>query len=220
MQTAQFADLQPQLFWHDTSLHVMETVASGVLQRGDKTQLILNDMQQHQLLETWLKPQQQLLYIMQNKKKIKSLGHALGMVLSGRGLLANLSIQENIMLPFLYHNQPQHTEQAHMQLENVAATLGLASILGEKAGLRSPLIHALVSLCRCVLQQASFMVMQQPCAQMSLHEAEQFRPLARRVVDSLGAGLLYITDNVEDDAQFVFGQQLGFVSGKHDEGNR
>jgi len=209
MNTELFSDLQPKLCWNEVLLEDKLTVFSGTLERGSNAQLVLSETHQNQLFKAWLNASHpQCLQVIQSQKMLKSLGYALGVVLSGRGLLANITIQENIMLPFLYHDQLQYTKQAQLQLEKVAQTLGLEDILGEQTGLRSPLIHGLVSLCRCVLQQASFIVMQQPCAKMSNQEKRQFREISKRVVTSLDAGLLYITDTVDDDGGFEFDKHL------------
>jgi len=210
-----FPDLQPKLCWTDMPLDDELIVLSGTLERGNQVQLVLSETKQHQLFKSWLNVRHpQCLQVIQSQKKLNSLGYALGVVLSGRGLLANITIQENIMLPFLYHDQLQYTKQAYRQLEKVAQTLGLENILDEQTGLRSPLIHGLVSLCRCVLQQASFIVMQQPCTKMSNQEQQQFRDIAKRVVTSLGAGLLYVTDTIHDDGGFKFDEQLDVQNGE------
>jgi len=206
LSAAQFSDLQPRLVLEKVSLNSNWAFPDMVLERGDKVQVVLSEENQHRLLELWLHEYPPVVH--QNKQTVQTLGHALGMVLNGRGLLANISIQENIMLPFLYHHNAQDTEQAHLQLEHVASTFGLHDKLGEQTGLRSPLTHGLVSLCRCVLQQASFVVMQQPCASMSLSEEEYFRPLAKRVIESLDAGVIYLTTSVEDTADFSFSSTL------------
>ena len=180
-----------------------------VLERGDKLQVTLSEEHQLYLLEQWStkhKPE-----ITQNNKAKQTLGHAVGVVLNGKGLLANITLEENIMLPFLYHNPAHEVDQAHVQLERVASTLGLHEKLGERAGLRSPLTHGLVSLCRCLLQQASFVVMQQPCAGMSVKEAEYFRPLAKRAIESLDAGMIYLTTSVDDTGSFTFSSTLNLT---------
>ncbi|MDX8383489.1 MAG: hypothetical protein R8M45_05370 [Ghiorsea sp.] len=215
MSTSSFVDLQPRMLLEKVHLNSNWAFPDMMLERGDKLQVTLSEDHQLHLLEQWFTKHQP--EITQNNQSQQTFGHAVGMVLNGKGLVANITIEENIMLPFLYHNHAQEIDQAHLQLERVATTLGLHEKLGERAGLRSPLTHGLVSLCRCLLQQASFVVMQQPCASMSVKEAEYFRPLAKRVIESLDSGMIYLTTSADDTGSFTFSSSLNLTPREVDE---
>lgn len=198
-------DTLPHLFWPDTRLDAHSFMPSTSLFCGEHVHVTCPEPQQCILLTSWFAQQSEMsLHVVQQGKQLKCVGGAVAVVLDGRALLANISIQENIMLPFLYHHDVQKLNYAQAQLQTVAATLGLNKILHEKAGLRSPLVHALVGLSRVMLQQASFVILQQPFSSMDKQETITFTRLVKDVVKSSGLGMVYLTASTEDQADFEF----------------
>ncbi len=207
-----FPDIKPRLSWPETALEQRCFLPAVTLAQGESLQLICPEYCQSLLLEFWFSERSNLsVRAAGHKKRYKTFGHAVAVVLNGKALVANLTIRENIMLPFLYHYDSEMAIQAQSQLQRVAEMFGLSSILFERAGVRSPLVHGLVSLCRAVLQQAHFIVMQQPCASMDVQEAEAFSKLAKHAIKGLDAGMVYLTTSAEDQGGFSFAKQIGIL---------
>jgi len=160
------------------------------LQRGEVIQLIVPDDIQEELVDLWLFPSEK-------KKRLQGLGQDIGFVLNGRGILANLTIKENIMLPILYHRS-EVVVKALNRIDALLDETQLKPLLEERAGLRSARVNNNVSLCRCALQQASYIVMQQPQSSMSKKEARQFTKLALQIASDLHAGVVYLTASEDD----------------------
>lgn len=116
-----------------------------------------------------------------------------GIMIQRRGLLANLSVRENLLLPFLYRGENARIAEAENEVESVAEYLGLAGILHEQAGERSGYTHALVSLGRCLLLHPAIIIAQEIHVGLSPELLAQFRHLAIDVLQQLGSGLLYLT---------------------------
>ncbi len=195
----------PHLYWSDTKLDEHSFIPSINLLCGEYVHVTCADYHQCTLLTSWFSKQnEKSLHVVKQGQQLRCIGGSVAVVLNGRALLANISIQENIMLPFLYHHDLQTLHDAQAQLKTVAETFGLDKILHEKAGLRSPLIHGLVSLSRAVLQQANFIILQQPFSSMDKQETATFAKLVKDVVKRLGVGMVYLAASAEDQADFEF----------------
>lgn len=136
-----------------------------------------------------------------------------GIMIRHRGLLANLSLRENLMLPFLYHGDAGRIARAEHELDGVAERLGLAGMLHEQAGERPSYVHALVSLGRCLLLHPAIIVAQEIHVGMSPEHLERFRDLAIAALAELGSGLLYLTSTEHEGSGVHFDHTL--VPGAH-----
>jgi ABC-type lipoprotein export system ATPase subunit len=125
-----------------------------------------------------------------------------------RGILANLSLRENLLLPFLYHGGAERIASAEHEVDDVAERLGLAGMLQEQAGERSGYTHALVSLGRCMLLHPAIIVAQEIHVGMSPEHLERFRELAIAALAELGAGLLYLTSTEHEGSGVHFDRTL------------
>jgi len=132
-------------------------------------------------------------------------------MLHQRSALANLSLRENIMLPFLYAGRDDETARAAAALPGIAARLEIADKLEEQAGERSGYMHGLIALGRTMLMQPEFIVVQDAHAGMQPHRQETFRKLFCEVVDALGAGVLYLSASEQDGSGLDFCQSLAFA---------
>ena len=132
----------------------------------------------------------------------------IGVMIRHRGLLANLSLRENLLLPFLYHGDGERISKAEQEVETVAAFLGLTEMLEEQAGERSGYMHALVSLGRCMLLQPVIIVAQEIHVGMSPEHLDQFRDLAIAALAKLGSGLLYLTSTEQEGSGVNFDRTL------------
>ncbi|MDX8382401.1 MAG: hypothetical protein R8M14_09865 [Ghiorsea sp.] len=159
------------------------------LHAGEVIQLVATKADQDDLIAAWLTAK--------GSNQMQGLGKEVGFVLNGLGLVANLSLKENIMLPLLYH-QIKHKKAAKQKLAELVQTLEMEDMMHEQAGLRSARLNSEVSLCRCVLQQAEFIIMQQPQSSMSKNEAVAFTERMLKVVEDLGAGVVYMTASAND----------------------
>lgn len=119
-------------------------------------------------------------------------------VLRHKGLMANLSMRENLMLPFACEADQQKVAMAKEKLPQVAEFLGLEKQLERQAGERSPYTHALVSLGHCLLKQASFMVVQEVDFGLSSERLQLFRDKLLQVIQGLQPGILYLSASNEN----------------------
>lgn len=132
----------------------------------------------------------------------------IGIMIRHRGLLANLSLRENLLLPFLYHGDATRIAGAERELDAIASWLGLADVLHEQAGERSGYMHALVSLGRCLLSRPAIIVAQEIHVGMSPEHLERFRELAIAALARLGSGLLYLTSTEQEGSGVHFDRTL------------
>lgn len=126
-----------------------------------------------------------------------------GSMIRQRGLMANLSIRENLLLPFLYDSDERHLTEAKERLDEVAEFLGLDA-LDTQAGHRSSYTHALVSLGHCLLKQPDIIVAQEVHVGMSPERLASFAEKARSAVEMLDAGVLYLTSTLYEGSLLTF----------------
>jgi len=129
-----------------------------------------------------------------------------GSMIRRRGLLANLNIRENLLLPFLYAEDSSCLKKAEDEVESVAEFLGLSSLLYEQAGERSAYTHALVSLGHCLLKRPDVIVAQEVHVGMPPERLESFREKAKVAMQQLGAGVLYLTASRHEGSGLEFSQ--------------
>ena len=120
-------------------------------------------------------------------------------LLANWGMLANLSIRENLLLSFLYHGDPASIAAAEAQLPQVAEQLDLLWCLDEQAGERPPHVHALIGLGRVLLLRPQFVIMQEILAALPPERLFEFEKLVRRVLSGCNAGLLYLSELAQDE---------------------
>ncbi len=131
-----------------------------------------------------------------------------GSVLQHRGVMANLSLRENLLLPFLYDGDAMRLKAAEERLDEVADLLGLSDRLHEQAGERSAYTHGIVSLGRCLLQRPRIVVAQDVHCGMPPDRLQRFRTLFAQTLDALGAGLLYLSTSGHDGTGLAFASSL------------
>ena len=139
-------------------------------------------------------------------------------MLHRRGVMANLSLRENLLLHFLYHGDQQALMQAEQDLPEVAAFLGIADALDEQAGERSPYTHGIVSLGRCLLQKPDIIVAQDVHSGMPPHRLQRFCAMFGEALSRLQAGLLYLSTSVYDGSGVDFEHSLELDIGIADGG--
>jgi len=128
----------------------------------------------------------------------------IGSMIRRRGLLANLSMRENLLLPFLYAEDTSCLNRAEDEVETVAEFLGLSSLLYEQAGERSVYTHALVSLGHCLLKRPDVIVAQEVHVGMPPERLQTFRDKAKEAVTQLNAGVLYLTSSIHEGSGLEF----------------
>jgi len=134
-------------------------------------------------------------------------------LLHHRGTIANLSLRENLLLPFLYRGDEDVLVQAEQDLTEVAVFLGLVDNLDEQAGERSAYTHGIISLGRCMLQKPDIIVAQDVHCGMPPHRLQQFRGLFLEAMESLQAGLLYLSTSEHDGSGIMFEDSLELTAG-------
>ena len=126
-----------------------------------------------------------------------------GSMIRHRGLMANISIRENLLLPFLYCGDEEKLQSAKSRVDEVAEFLGLEG-LDTQAGERSGYTHALVSLGHCVLQEPDVIVAQEVHVGMSPDRLKKFAVKAREALEKLGSGVLYLSGSEHEGSGLKF----------------
>jgi len=126
-----------------------------------------------------------------------------GSMIRHRGLMANLSLRENLLLPFLYCGDEGCLQKAKARVDEVAEFVGLER-LEQQAGERSGYTHALLSLGHCLLQQPDVIVAQEVHVGMSPDRAQIFREKAKAALELLGSGVLYLSASAHEGSGLKF----------------
>lgn len=132
----------------------------------------------------------------------------IGIILRQRGAMANLSLRENLLLPFLYSTEPQTLLQAEKSLPEVAAFLDITNDLDRQAGECSPCTHRLISLGRCLLQRPAVIVAQDIHTGIAFEHLPRFRSLFVEALRKLQCGLLYLSASEQEDWDIDFDHSL------------
>jgi ABC-type branched-subunit amino acid transport system ATPase component len=131
-------------------------------------------------------------------------------VLHQRSALANLSLRENILLPFLYKNREPEMSRTIGALPDIAARLEITDLLDEQAGERSSYMHGMISLGRAMLLQPDFIVVLDTHMGMQPSRQDFFCSLFCSFVEETGAGVLYLSASVRDASGLQFCRSLEF----------
>ncbi|MES0371095.1 MAG: hypothetical protein ABUK11_02350 [Mariprofundaceae bacterium] len=126
-----------------------------------------------------------------------------GSMIRHRGLMANLSLRENLLLPFLYNCDAASLERAKSRVDEVAGFLGLEG-LDTQAGERSNYTHALISLGHCILQEPDVIVAQEVHVGMSPDRLKMFATKASEALKMLGSGVLYLSASEHEGSGMKF----------------
>ncbi len=195
------------LYWHDLML-CEKTLTADHVMRGERVRLVMHEKLQKMLLATfflcplsqscvsqdvWLKRKQHK--VMAGSPEFYA---QVGCMIRQRGLLANLSLKENLLLPFLYSDQRGVLEQAEKDLKQVAHFLEIEGILNEKAGERPPYMHGLMGLGHCLLKKPNIVVTQELHLGMQSEYAARFRRKVLKALKILNPGVLYLTSSKSD----------------------
>lgn len=115
------------------------------------------------------------------------------------GYLTNLTLRENLLLPFLYGNDRERLQEAEARLEDISAWLGFADRLDMHPGSDlSRSLHHLVSLGRCVLERPDIIVIQDVHFGLRRQDFESFRQVLQAAFAQMKSGILYLTDSETD----------------------
>lgn len=210
------------LFWRDIEIHGGRFPA-GVLAQGEHMRLIAPGKYQYAWLEHLFTPEDtgdkaSWLMWLQTETASYQAGSCeflerVGTMLRHRGLLANLSLRENLLLPFLYRGKGEQVERAEHELGEVAEFLGIADALDTQAGERSPFTHALISLGRCLLLKTPIIIAQEVHTGLSPARLMLFRDAFEQALDRLQAGLLYLTASEHEGSGIAFDRTLSLEMG-------
>jgi len=126
-----------------------------------------------------------------------------GSMIRHRGLMANLSLRENLLLPFLYCADDDCLQKAKQEVDEVAAFLELEG-LDTQAGERSNYTHALISLGHCMLQKPDVIVAQEVHVGMTPDRFKRFKNKTREALETSGAGMLYLSASTREGSGIKF----------------
>jgi ABC-type Na+ transport system ATPase subunit NatA len=209
--------MREALWWRKLQLINVELPESSV-GIGEHVRLIMDEADQHTMMDRIInvlpgdEPDAWQVWLETGRGKFRADTpefHArVGIMIRRRGLLANLSLRENLLLPFLYHGNAERIAKAEQEVESVADFLGLLNILNEQAGERSSYTHALISLGRCMLAHPAIIVAQEIHIGMSPERLMRFRDMAIEALQRLGAGLLYLSSTEYEGSGVHFDRTL------------
>jgi ABC-type multidrug transport system ATPase subunit len=209
--------MREALWWRKQRLWDAE-LAEASVGVGEHVRLIMEEAYQHAMMDRIIdvapgdEPGAWQVWLETGQGKFRSdtpAFHArVGIMIRRRGLLANLSLRENLLLPFLYHGDAARIARAEQEVEAVADFLGLWDVLDEQAGERSNYTHALLSLGRCMLMHPAIIVAQEIHVGMSPERQMHFRDLAIEALQQLGSGLLYLTSTEHEGSGVHFDRTL------------
>jgi len=205
------------LWWRSLKLTGAELPESSV-SLGEHVRLIMDESCQHAMMDRIInvppsdEPEAWQIWLETEQGKFRAdtpeFHDRVGIMIRRRGLLANLSLRENLLLSFLYHGDAERLAAAEQEVESVAAFLGLADMLDEQAGERSGYTHALLSLGRCMLLHPAIIVAQEIHVGMPPERLMRFRDMAIGALQQLGSGLLYLTSSEYEGSGVRFDRTL------------
>jgi len=202
------------LHWNDLTL-CRATLPNDHVKRGERVHCIMPEAAQKELLEMlFLCPLSQgcmeskTLWITQGERTLHAGGDEfcqhIACMLQHRGLLANLTLKENLLLPALYSDQKDVLQRAEQALPYVADFLDMQDKLHEKAGERPPYVHALMSLGHCLLKKPAIVVAQHMYTGMEEEYAKKFRRKMLRALKVWNPGVLYLSRSHVAQLTFPF----------------
>jgi len=201
------------LHWKELTLCQKILPADHVL-KGEHVRLVMHERMQRVLLDkfflcplsqgctsdsVWLERDQEIL-----PAGSSAFCEQVGCVIRQRGLLANLTLKENLLLPFLYADDAAGLQRAEKDLQQVASFLELDKKLNEKAGERSIYMHGLMSLGHCLLKQPNIIISQELHLGMQAEFAAKFRRKVLRAMEIFNPGVLYLTDSKSENSGLLF----------------
>lgn len=120
------------------------------------------------------------------------------------GLLANLTLYDNLLLPALYHQHPI----SNKQVKEVITLLDLTEQIHQQAAERDNELHARIALGQCLLYPPKMIVIQDICTSLSPKNKHCFYDLLHIVLQRTGAGLCYISSSEHVSFPVHFSHQL------------
>jgi len=203
------------LYWRDVEV-CGQRLSDGHVCRGEHVRFVMNANMQQEFLNHFF-PQFLLSESGEANVWLEHQGSRLiagtpefcariGSMIRRRGLLANLNMRENLLLPFLYAENANQLKKAESEVDDIADFLGLTTLLYEQAGERSAYTHALISLGHCLLKKPDVIVAQEVHIGMPPDRLEIFRDKAAEAMQMLGSGILYLSSSPHEGSGLNFGQ--------------
>lgn len=200
--------------WNDLQLLDID-IPAGCIRRGEKQRLVVPQRYQFEWLKKMSTPGGGVWLCTEGGEiacGTEPFVQHVACVLHQRSALANLSLRENILLPFLYKNRETETARAIQALPDIAARLEIADLLDEQAGERSSYMHGVISLGRAMLLQPDFIVVLDAHMGMQPSRQDFFCSLFCSFVEETGAGVLYLSTSVQNASGMEFCQSLELPS--------
>jgi len=200
------------LHWNDLKLFG-DLLPADQVSRGENVRIVMNNRFQYAFLSLMFPDMGEQgslassIWLQSDGQKFPAGSHEfclrVGSMIRHRGLMANLSIRENLLLPFLYCGNEACLQDARKRVDEVAEFIGLER-LDQQAGERSGFTHALVSLGHCLLQKADVIVAQEVHVGMPPDRLQVFRETANAALEQLGSGVLYLSASEHEGSDLTF----------------
>ena len=112
----------------------------------------------------------------------------------GGRLFRELTVQDNLEVTGVGLGLSRR--QAEIEARRILQWMGLAHLAGQLAGSLPYTDERRVGIARAIVGSPGFLLLDEPAAGMSEHEAEDLRAIIARIVGELGCGVLLIEHNV------------------------
>ncbi len=123
---------------------------------------------------------------------------------SGR-LFRELSVRDNLEVTGV--SMGLNRRQAGLEADRVLAWMGIGHLSELMSGALPYTDERRVSIGRAVMLNPAFLLLDEPAAGMSEHEAHDLSTLIKRIVDEIGCGVLLIEHNIRmvlDTCEYIF----------------
>ena len=204
--------MSDRLQWEDIPLFG-DVLSADVVERGRNIRIVMNNRFQYAFLSIMFPDMgaqgsfASLIWLESDGKRYPAGSPEfclrVGSMIRHRGLMANITIRENLLLPFLYSGDETKLKRARERVDEIAEFLDLEG-LDSQAGERSGYTHALVSLGHCMLQEPDVIVAQEVHVGMSPDRLKKFAEKAKEALGILGSGVLYLSASEQDQSGIKF----------------
>jgi phospholipid/cholesterol/gamma-HCH transport system ATP-binding protein len=137
----------------------------------------------------------------------------IGYTFEGGGLLANRTLEENLILPHLYHNLSE-PEEVKESIRKIAKRFKFEALLDRRPAMVSGGLRKLVTILRPVLLRPSFLLMDDPFSGLDPDTSRELEKLVLELRSNSEIETVYFTSRDETWPGRLNAQPLWVESGK------
>lgn len=138
---------------------------------------------------------------------------AIGYTFESGGLLTNRTLEENLLLPHLYHNL-SNADSVRREIKDVATRFKFIKLLDRRPALVSGGLRKLVTILRTILLRPSFLVMDDPFSGLDPETARTLEKIISEVREKSEIETIYFTSRDETWPDRLKAKSLWVEDGK------